>query len=57
IDHLIEVNDKLIRKIKKEDLKKLQTRNCYYSPKVSETDEESTTRKVVIYDLKWRSQA
>ncbi|CAG8578709.1 36881_t:CDS:2 [Racocetra persica] len=57
VHHLFEVNDKLIRKIAKEDLMKLQTSNCYHSSKISETDKESVKRKIVIYDLKWRSQA
>ncbi|CAG8674627.1 8024_t:CDS:2, partial [Racocetra persica] len=57
IDHLSEVNDKLIRKITKEDLIILQTSNCYHFPEISETDKELVKRKIVIYDLKWRSQA
>ncbi|CAG8563574.1 17863_t:CDS:2 [Racocetra fulgida] len=56
IDHLIEVNDKLIRKVKKEDLKIIQSSNRYYSPEVSETDVELIERNIVIKDLKWRSQ-
>ncbi|CAG8799368.1 1263_t:CDS:2, partial [Dentiscutata erythropus] len=55
--HLSEVNDKLIRKIAKKDLMKLQTSNRYHSPEISETDEESVKRKIIVYDLKWRSQA
>ncbi|CAG8706800.1 15732_t:CDS:2, partial [Dentiscutata heterogama] len=57
IDHLSEVNDKLIRKIAKKDLMKLQTSNHYHSPEISEMDEESVKRKIVVYNLKWRSQA
>ncbi|CAG8775121.1 22471_t:CDS:2 [Dentiscutata erythropus] len=57
IDHLSEVNDKLIRKIAKKGLMKLQTSNHYHSPEISETDEESVKRKIVVYNLKWQSQA
>ncbi|CAG8805699.1 2435_t:CDS:2, partial [Dentiscutata erythropus] len=52
------INDKLLRKISKKDLALIKNNNRYHSPEVSKTDgdDESTERKVVAKDLKWRSK-
>ncbi|CAG8513615.1 12267_t:CDS:2 [Dentiscutata erythropus] len=58
IDHLIEIKDKLLKKISKKDLELIKNNNRYHSPKVLETDsdDELTERKIVVKDLKWRSK-
>ena len=47
----------LIKKFRNSQLRPLQTDNRYHSPELSETDDENDKRKIVIYDLKWRSSA
>src|SRR5438132_336524 len=57
IDHLVKVNDKLIKHIRGSDLELLKTSNLYHSPEVSETDEDDRDahRKIAVKRLKWRS--
>ncbi|CAG8537864.1 16371_t:CDS:2 [Funneliformis caledonium] len=46
----------LIEKLYNDELRPIWTDNKYYSPEVSETDDENPNkRKIVIRDLKWRS--
>ncbi len=57
IEHLIAINDPLIRMFKESELHPIKETNAYHSPDLSETDEEShvNKRKLVTKDLEWRS--
>ena len=54
--HLQKVGDPIVRKFQDENLQPVLNDSAYYSPEISEMDEENPNqRKVVIKDLKWRS--
>ena len=57
IEHLVIINDPLITMFKESKLQPIKESSAYYSPDVSETDEENTAgkRKIVTKDLAWRS--
>ncbi|CAB5392060.1 unnamed protein product, partial [Rhizophagus irregularis] len=58
INHLRRVGDPLIRKFNNDHLQPIINHSAYHSPEISETDEENPSgkRKIVIRDLKWRSE-
>ncbi|GBC51627.2 hypothetical protein GLOIN_2v1773218 [Rhizophagus irregularis DAOM 181602=DAOM 197198] len=56
IDHLKEIDDPLVKMFKIKELLPIKSNSLYYSPEISETDDENPgQRKIVTRDLKWRS--
>ncbi|CAG8438630.1 10632_t:CDS:2 [Funneliformis caledonium] len=55
ISKLIRLDDQLLEKFYNDEIQPVFTDNQYYSPKVSETDDECSKQKIVIRDIKWQS--
>ena len=55
IKYLELVEDPLIKKFKRKDLRLIIDHNAYHLQEDSETDPESGEKNIVIKDLKWRS--
>ena len=57
MNYLDAINDPIIKLFRKHELQTIMTESAYYSPELSETDQENPTdkRRIIVKDLKWRS--
>ena len=54
IKHLQDVKDPIVSKFRQKELDPILTENSYH-PEESESDESNDKNRIVIRDLKWRS--